>query len=241
MPNPPSNVKITLRQGDLVKGTVASSTPNDTSHSWTVPSNLANGNYTLRFSTTNNTVLGNSRNFKIMTCLKPATPVTPIDRPVVQKPVKKLSPGTLQPITFETYENNAIEMTPQRITIGYGSNSLIVQQGENKLINLPENSPLLNANGKLPVQVEYTLRNKTNKNYRFHVAFRYGNSFLDPEQVTFAGGQSKTVLHNVVLTPSNNTSMRIGIEATDILIDAGSNDVRPVYFNANLRVRVYAI
>jgi len=41
-----------------------------------------------------------------------------------------------------------------------------------------------------------------------------------------------------VLYPQGQT-LRIGVEATDILISGGANDVRPVYFRARLHVRVY--
>lgn len=43
---------------------------------------------------------------------------------------------------------------------------------------------------------------------------------------------------NVVFYPANQT-LRLGVEAADILIDGGANDVRPSYFFGNLNARIY--
>ena len=64
-------------------------------------------------------------------------------------------------------------------------------------------------------------------------------SFAAPaQQVTFVGLASQHVVQEVILYPSNQT-LPIAVEGTDILIDGGSNDVRPVFFSAKLHVRIY--
>ena len=77
------------------------------------------------------------------------------------------------------------------------------------------------------------------KNFRFHVTGRFGNRFFSPaQQVTFVGLAGQHVVQEVILYPSNQP-LPIVVEATDILIDGGANDVRPVFFSAKLHVRTF--
>jgi hypothetical protein len=61
------NVAIVLLQGNVVKATIAASTPNDASYSWTIPATLAAGRYRIRVKWLPNqaVVLGDSGEFDL--------------------------------------------------------------------------------------------------------------------------------------------------------------------------------
>ncbi len=216
---------------------LGSSLPGSGSMNWTIPASLPSGyGYYLEFKTMAGHYVVCTGMFHIQVCVQRAggqvhaLPDTQFQR--AQPP--------LQVMVYEQFEQGAIRMDPASLTVRWGSHSLAVGQNEEKWISIDEDSELLDpATHGLRATVEYTLRNTMAKNFRFHVTGRFGNRFFSPaQQVTFVGLASQHVVQEVILYPSNQT-LPIVVEATDILIDGGANDVRPVFFSAKLHVRTF--
>lgn len=217
---------------------IGSNLPSSGSLNWTIPSSLPSGyGYYVDFKTMAGHYRVSTGMFYIQICLQRAGTTMQV------KPGLQVSPAQIPPVqvlVYEQYEQGAIRMDPASLTVRWGTNSLAIHPNEVKWINIDEDSDLIDsATGGLRATVEYTLRNTMAKNFRFHVTARFGGRFFSPaQQVTFVGLSTKHVVQNVVLFPGNQT-LPILVEATDILIDGGSNDVRPVYFNGKLHVRIY--
>ena len=155
------------------------------------------------------------------------------------KPLEQVAPRPLpsfepmpypRPLVFEKFENYAIEMVPHSIRLFYsvpthGSYNTIIANGATTNIYPDDRT----------VTVRYSLKNKTDKNYRFHVclAFRSGVC-LSPQLVTFIGAKTVSVTHT---TPLPTGSGRLRVEASDILYEPIGNDVRPIYFSATVNAR----
>lgn len=138
-----------------------------------------------------------------------------------------LMAGCPQQIVFEQYENNAIQMVPQSISIEY-----VTTKPNTYQTTLPSG-----ASGTIypagQVAFRYKLRNTTDKNYRFEVCLGWGKQAVGCDTVTFIGQSTNTLTHSAALSPGSDT---LQVHATNIIIDAGSNDVRPVYYYATLQV-----
>ncbi len=208
------------------------------SMSWRIPHSLPSGEgYYLDFRTMAGHYIVCTGMFYIQTCVQRAEPrlqVNPgLDLSRAQTP-------PVQAMVYEQFEQGAIRMDPATLTVRWGTNSLVIGQNEEKWINIDEDSDLIDpTTGGLRATVEYTLRNTMAKNFRFHVALRFGSRFFLPaQQVNFVGLSTRHVVQNVIFYPGNQT-LPIMVEATDILIDGGANDVRPVYFSGKLHVRIY--
>ena len=130
------------------------------------------------------------------------------------------------------------ELSPNTLTIEYDTNVIEIAQQETKIINLPENSPLL-VDGKLPVNIKYGIRNKTSKNLKFLVFLRHGDTILYSKDLAFCGEGVVDEQHLVDLTPSSEP-LTLTVEAGDILVSP-SDDTRPVFFNGKLQLRVYPL
>ena len=205
---------------------------NDHTESWHIGTGYATGTYYIRIKTEDNTAHGDSGAFTI----KSRFAFKPITKPKfkVKPNLSNMSPH------YEQFENDSIEMILQRITIYYGDQTLNINNGESKAIHLPEDSSLITGSGKISLRIEYTLRNKTNKNFRFHVAVTYGTHVYGSKLITFLGSKTHVITHDVEL-PGANTYLPIRIGATDILVDGGANDVTPIYFSGNFRIRIYPL
>lgn len=206
--------------------------------SWRIPDSLPSGDgYYLDFRTMAGHYVVCTGMFYIQSCLQHA------GAPVHVRPATEISRAQMPPVqamVYEPFEQGAIQMDPASLTVRWGTHSLAIAQNEEKWISIDEDSELLDPTTHgLRATIEYTLRNTMAKNFRFHVTGRFGNRFFSPaQQVTFVGLSTRHVVQNVVLYPGNQTLL-IAVEATDILIDGGSNDVRPVFFSAKLHVRIY--
>lgn len=207
------------------------------SMNWTIPGSLPTGEgYYLDFRTMAGHYIVCTGMFHIQPCVQRAS-ATP--QAVSRLEVNRAQLPPVHAMVFEQFEQGAIVMDPASLTIKWGAHSIQVGRNETKWINIDEDSDLIDpATGGLRATVEFTLRNTMAKNFRFHVALHFGNHFFAPLQVTFVGISSQHVTQDLVLYPANQT-LPIRVEATDILIDGGANDVRPFYFFANLHVRVY--
>lgn len=139
---------------------------------------------------------------------------------------------------FVTAWGEDFELAPDTLTIEYDTTVVKIAQGETKIINLPEDSPLL-VNGKLPATVKYGIRNKTTKNLKFRVFLKHGETILYDKDLAFCGGIVVNEQHRVNFSPSSNP-LTLTIEAGDILVSP-TDDTRPVFFNGKLQVRVYPL
>ena len=235
-------IKVRLRR--TVDGTtsevmvIGTDLPCNGSLNWTIPNTLPSGyGYSVNFQTMAGHYSVSTGMFYIQRCLRPVGKVQKLKPRLKPKPV---SMGSLQPVEYEQYEQGAIRMDPETLTVRWGDHTLVIHSNEEKWINIDEDSEWIDqATHGLKATIEYTLRNTLSKNFRFHVTGCFGGRFFSPAQlVRFVGPSTQYVVQNVVLYPQGQT-LRIGVEATDILISGGANDVRPVYFRARLHVRVY--
>lgn len=136
-------------------------------------------------------------------------------------------PSPTPPVVFEQYENNAIQMVPQSISMEFETAKPTTYQ-----TILPTG-----ASGKIyprgQVTFRYELRNLTDKNYRFEVCLGWEKQAIGCDTVTFIGQTSNILTHSAALSPGSGP---LQVSAPNILIDAGSNDVRPLYYWATLEV-----
>lgn len=137
---------------------------------------------------------------------------------------------------FVTAWGEDFELTPDTLTVAYDTTVVKIAQGETKIINIPEDSPLL-VDNKLPATISCGIKNKTAKSLKFQVYLKHGETFLYHEDLAFCGQSIVHVQHSVSLTPSSNP-LPLTVEAGDILASP-SDDTRPVFFNGKLQVRVY--
>ena len=120
--------------------------------------------------------------------------------------------------------------------IRYGQNVLTLPQGGSGVINIPENSNLLDSQWKVTVTVEYTLKNTTTKRFSFNSLLRYNGVSITSDRVTIFAYGSKKITKTVTL---QSTSAR---KTITIQGPVGISDDTPiVFFNARLWVRVYAL
>jgi hypothetical protein len=229
-------IRISLHRGGAEVVLIGSNLASNGSLSWTVPASLATAcDYYLNFRTMAGHYGFSTGPLCIQTCLQQAT--TP---QVVVKPDLAVSQTPpIHAIAYEQFEQGAIRMEPAALTVRWGTHSLVINQGEEKWISIDEDSELIDpATHGLRATVEYTLRNTMAKNFRFHVALRFGGHSYAPLQLNLIGVGSQHFTQDVVLYPGNQT-LPISVIATDILVDGGSNDVPPGYFSGKLHVRIY--
>ncbi|MCU0276765.1 MAG: GPI anchored serine-threonine rich family protein [Acidobacteria bacterium] len=229
-------ILIDLHRSGGVVLVIGSNLPSNGSLNWIVPGSLASADgYYLNFRTMAGHYGFATGPFRIDSCLQQTTPQLKIN------PNLELSreQPPVQAMVFEQFEQGAIQLDPASLTIRWGTHSIQVGRNETKTISIDEDSDLIDPTTHgLRATVAFTLRNTMPKNFRFHVALRYGGHFYAPLEVMFVGIGSKSFTQDLVLYPGNQT-LPLSLEATDILIDGGSNDVRPNYFNASLRVHIY--
>jgi hypothetical protein len=156
--------------------------------------------------------------------------------PTAMKPLQ-LKPKQVKPVQlFSTIDHGDVELAPPMITIRYGQSVLTLNQGGNGTINVPENSNLLDPQGRVSMTIEYTLRNKTAKAFQFNAVLVYENTTVGTAPVTLFGNGSKTVSQTVSMQSTNQAkSLRIqgpvGV----------SDDTPIIFFNASLWTRVYPL
>ncbi len=130
---------------------------------------------------------------------------------------------------YELFEDYATEMSPPVLTIAYnvphfGRYTTQFHSDESVII-YPSNRN---------IDVTYSLRNKTEKNYRFHVSLVYNRKFYSAQLVDFQGATTVNVRHRVNF--KTGTTGRLRVEATDILSQPIGDDTRPVYFSGSLNI-----
>jgi hypothetical protein len=207
------------------------------SMNWTIPGSLPSGEgYYLDFRTMAGHYIVCTGLFTIQTCVQRATSTA---QAVSRVEVSRAQLPPVHAMVFEQFEQGAIQLDPASLTIRWGTHSVQIGRNETKTISIDEDSDLIDpATHGLRATVAFTLRNTMAKNFRFHVALRYGGHFYALLELMFVGIGSKNFTQDVVLYPGNQT-LPLSLEATDILIDGGSNDVRPFYFSAHLKVYIF--
>ncbi len=150
--------------------------------------------------------------------------LTPSPQPRVLEPRPALHPSP----NFEKFENYAIEMTPKQVLISYP-----VEQRK-YLTQFVEGQSKKICPGRSIVEVSYSLRNKTSKNYRFHVCLSFsGGNCVAPKLVTFIGNQTIHVKHHI---PLPQGSGHFSVQSHDIL-NSINDDTTPNYFSGQLEVK----
>ena len=140
---------------------------------------------------------------------------------------------------FVTALGRDFELAPNILTIEFGTTVISITQGEEKSINIPDESPLI-VNGKLPATVKYSIRNKTTKNLKFRVLMKHGDAILYYKDLIFCG-EGIVNEQQLVNFSSDNNLLDLTIEAGDIINEPGSDDTRPIFFNGKLMVRFYPL
>jgi hypothetical protein len=159
---------------------------------------------------------------------------------IKQKKLEKATPVEPRPLALDQeYCCGDVEMTPARLTIRFGQDVLYLNQGQRGHIEIPEGSSLIQPEG-ISAIVSYRLRNRTNKNLRFHVTLLHGGRSIASEEVRFSGPQTKTIQHNVVLQ-STVLGEYVHISVWGPYCQGGSNDTNEVYFSGMLSVRIFAL
>lgn len=178
-------------------------------------------------------------------CFSSAIAGTPVASQKVLKP-KVLKPKVLTPeqqgvkplrqLYYSRMDWGDVEMSPAVLTIRYGERVLRLNQGTTATIHIDENSDLIDSQGKVPATVEYTLRNKTAKRFRFISRILYDTTVVGSTSVVLYGHKTKTIRKNVKLQ-FTQTPKYIGISGP-----VGISDDTPiVFFNARLSVFVHVL
>jgi hypothetical protein len=154
---------------------------------------------------------------------------------------KPLSPQTIKPagvqqIQFSRLDHGNVILLPAVLKIRYGQNVLELPQGGNGVINIPENSNLIDSQGKVTVMIEYTLKNTTAKRFSFNSLLRYNAVSITSDQVTLVSNRSKTITKTVKLQSTSDRKSIIIQGPVGI-----SDDTHIIFFNAILWVRIYAL
>ena len=154
-----------------------------------------------------------------------------------------VSIGPITPI-FSQLDHGDVEMSPPVLNIEYGGQSLNLSNGGNGGIQIPENSSLIRPGDKVRVNVEFTLRNRRDKAFKFQVYLKYGV----PGDPTIALGEVtlyKQGTFNSTKTISKTVELKAyGTQYKPIIIHGpvGISDDTPIsFFHASLMVRIYAI
>jgi len=168
-------------------------------------------------------------------CFSPAIAGTPVASQKVLK-TKVLTPEQLgvkplQQLQFSRIDWGDVEMSPAVLTIRYGQRVLRLNQGTTATIPIDENSDLIDSQNKVSATVEYTLRNKTAKRFRFNSIIQYDTTVVGSTSVVLYGHKTKTIRKNVKLQFTRSAKY-IGISGP-----VGISDDTPiVFFNARLLV-----
>ncbi len=150
--------------------------------------------------------------------------LTPSPQPRVLEPRPTLHPSP----NFEKFENYAIEMVSKQVSISYfvkqHKYSTQFVEGQSKKI----------CPGRSIVEVSYSLRNKTSKNYRFYVCLSFSDGkCIAPKLVTFIGSQTIYVKHLISLPQGSG---HFTVQSHDILTSI-NDDTTPSYFSGQLEVK----
>jgi hypothetical protein len=212
---------------------IAEHTRNDGEFQWEVPGHIRPGSYTIGIKGVDTNISRVGAQFKIIKCLKR---VQTVKKPALTvKPVTPVRPA--RPIIkFSKPDHGEVELSPSRLKIIYGQSILRLNPGDNKTINIPEDSPLVDSRGKVSVIIEFSLRNKTTKNFDFNVVVLYDNRTVFTERIRLFSKNTKTIRRSVKLSSTPGLKRLIVKGPVGI-----SDDTHIVFFNAGLWVRIYAL
>ncbi len=168
-------------------------------------------------------------------CFSLAIAGTPVASQKVLK-TKVLTPEQmgvkpLQQLQYSRMDWGDVEMSPAVLTIRCAPRVLSLNQATSGTIVIDENSDLIDSQNKVSATVEYTLRNKTAKNFRFNSIIQYDTTVVGSTSVVLCGHQTKTIRKNVKLQFTRSAKY-IGISGPVGI----SQDTPIVFFNARLLV-----
>lgn len=212
---------------------IAEHTRNDGEFQWEVPAHIRPRSYTIGIRGVDTNTSRLSPLFEIIKCLKR---VQTVKKPAITvKPVTPVRPA--RPIIkFSKLDHGDVELSPPRLKIIYGQSILQLNSGDNKTLNIPEDSPLVDSRGKVSVIIEFSLRNKTTKNFDFNVVVLYDNRTVFTERIKLFSKRTKTVRKSVKLSSTSGPKRLIVQGPVGI-----SDDTHIVFFNARLWVRIAAL
>ncbi|NIM17685.1 MAG: hypothetical protein GTO45_37450 [Candidatus Aminicenantes bacterium] len=212
---------------------IAEHTRNDGEFQWKVPDHIRPGSYTIGIKGVDTNISRVGARFKIIKCL---TRVQTVKKPALTvKPVTPVRPA--RPIIkFSQLDHGDVELSPPGLKIIYGQSILQLNSGDNKTLNIPEDSPLVDSRGKVSVIIEFSLRNKTTKNFDFNVVVLYDNRTVFTERIKLFSKNTKTIRRSVKLSSTSGPKRLIVQGPVGI-----SDDTHIVFFNARLWVRIYAL
>ena len=103
---------------------------------------------------------------------------------------KAFKPKVLQkqsePVSlFSTLDHGNVYISPPVVTIRYGQDVLRLDQGGTGSIQIPEESHLIDSQGRVSVTIEYTLKNRGAKAFRFNIDLLYARNHVErkPEEI----------------------------------------------------------
>ena len=102
--------------------------------------------------------------------------------------------------TFESPDLGEVDLVPNSITIRYENRSLTLNCLGRGGISVPETG--VDGQGKVPVTISFTLRNKTKRNFQFPLGLSYGGRHLWGTQVTLYPNQLMRITQQVALQPT---------------------------------------
>jgi hypothetical protein len=141
-----------------------------------------------------------------------------------------------KPIAFAQIDHGDVEMSPSVLTIRYDQSVLQINRGSSGTIQILEGSTVGSYDfqtGELSATVQYNLRNKTTKRFRFKVFIRHGNKTTPhPGDIVLFGNQTQAIEQSVRFKASPR-ALSLSIEGPIGI----SDDTRILFFNGRLWVR----
>ncbi len=162
-------------------------------------------------------------------------PKTPIETSPRYPEIQPKKPPDIKGPIFESPDHGDVIVFPNYVVIRYNGRVLNLSQGGRGSILIPENSEAI-IRGNVSVTIQYTLKNRTSRNFRFNLGIGYGNRRVGGSQVTIYGNRLITMTHQIALQPT------AGYERFQLVGPAGiRDDTIIVFFNADLLVRIYEL
>lgn len=165
---------------------------------------------------------------------------------IVSSAVQPMQPQIMERETPPVYamqfgriDHGDVVLLPNSLTVRYGAQTLTLAQNGTGLISIPEDSPLINANGTVKTTISYTLKNTQAENYRFTIFLRFGNATLASKEIQILSNQTKNIQMNVNFppVPQNEPPKSILLQGPV----GTSDDTLITFFLAYLRVSVFAL
>jgi len=239
-----SNILLKLVRNTGWSANIVSVPASNLSHNWTVgnyesgTADAGDGYQIKCVSADTGAQCGESGVFRILPPLvSPANP--PVSISPSQFDIQKRQLPEIHVMQYERIDGGDVILMPGKIDIKYGAQTLELLQSGTGAISIPEDSPLINADGSVKTTVSYILKNMTAKNFRFNILLRFGGVMLASKEIIILSNQTKNVQMNINFppTPQNEPARYLLLQGP-----VGTSDDTPIsFFLASLRVRVFAL